>query len=263
MDDTRRIQVLRHPAGLRQDDLVVTEEPLEIRVEGRPLSVTMRSPGHDRELAAGFLYAEGVIDGADDLSAMRKVRSPQDPQDNTLDALLAPGVSLDEARFASAQRSVFASSSCGVCGKATLENVLRDLPPLTTPRRASPELLLSLPPRMLPAQAAFHATGGVHAAALFDFDGGLEVLREDVGRHNAVDKVLGWRLLQDRVPVDDRVLLVSGRIGFEIVQKALVARIPVLAAVGAPTSLAVDLARVSGMQLVGFLRRDSFNEYSP
>ncbi len=263
MDDTRTFQVLRQPAGLRQDDLVVTEEPLEIRVEGQPLAVTMRTPGHDQELAAGFLYSEGVIDGPDDLAALRKVRDPRWPRDNTLDALLAPGVKLDEARFASAQRRVFASSSCGVCGKATLENVLREVPPLQAPMRAPAQLLLTLPDRMLPAQQAFHATGGLHAAALFDLDGRLEVLREDIGRHNAVDKVLGWRLLQDRAPVDDRILLVSGRMGFEIVQKALVARVPVLAAVGAPSSLAVDLALASGMQLVGFLRGGSFNEYSP
>ena len=244
-------------------DRVVTEEPLALRVEGRPLAVTMRTPGHDEDLAAGFLYTEGVIDGWDDVAALAKVRDPLDPQNNTLDVRLAAGVDLDDGRFASAQRAFYASSSCGLCGKATIESVLQGAPPLVDPRRASPELLLSLPQAMRAAQDTFERTGGLHAAALFDFDGGLEVLREDVGRHNAVDKVLGWRLRQDRAPVDDRVLLVSGRAGFELVQKAVMAQVPVLAAVGAPSSLAVELAVESGLQLVGFLRDGRFNVYGP
>ncbi len=244
-------------------DQVATEEPLALRVEGRPLAVTMRTPGHDEDLAAGFLYTEGLIDGADDLAAIAKVREPMDPQDNTIDVRLASGISVDEGRFAKAQRAFYASSSCGLCGKATIESVLQGAPPLVSPRRAFPELLLALPEAMRRAQATFAATGGLHAAALFDFDGELEVLREDVGRHNAVDKVLGWRLLQDRTPVDDRVLMVSGRAGFELVQKAVMAQVPVLAAVGAPSSLAVELAVESGLQLVGFLRAGRFNIYSP
>ncbi len=254
---------LAWPAESWDSDRVVVEEPLEIRVEGRPLAVTMRTPGHDEELAAGFLYSEGVIDGADDVVALRKVRDPLDPQDNTLDVRLASGVDLEDGRFASAQREFYASSSCGLCGKSTIANILRGAPPLERPRKASPELLLSLPAVMAMAQPAFTATGGLHAAALFDFDGALEVLFEDVGRHNALDKVLGWRLLQDRVPVEDGVLCVSGRAGFELVQKALVARVPVLAAVGAPSHLAVQLAVEGGMQLVGFLRDGRFNVYSP
>ena len=245
-----------------RDDVVVVEEPLEMRIEGRPLAVTMRTPGHDKELVAGFLYTEGVIDGPDDVRAMAKVQDPADPQDNTLDVLLAAGVKADEGRFASAQRAFYASSSCGVCGKATLESVLRGAPPLEHRPRASAGQLQRLPRVMRAAQAAFERTGGLHAAALFDFDGQLEVLREDVGRHNAVDKVLGWRLLEDRAPVDDRILLVSGRAGFELVQKALVARVPVMAAVGAPSSLAVQLAREAGMQLVGFLAEDRGNVYA-
>jgi FdhD protein len=244
-------------------DSVVTEEPLELRVEGRALAVTMRTPGHDEDLAAGFLYTEGLIDGADDLGALAKIRDPLDPQDNTLDVRLASGVSLDEGRFASAQRNFYASSSCGLCGKATIESVLQGAPALVDPRRAGPELLLALPAAMRAVQDTCESTGGIHAAALFDFDGELEVLREDVGRHNAVDKVLGWRLRQDRVPVDDRVMLVSGRAGFELVQKAVMAQVPVMAAVGAPTSLAVELAVESGLQLVGFLRDGRFNVYSP
>jgi FdhD protein len=256
------LELLRFPSGTRELDTVVVEEPLEIRVEDRPLAVTMRTPGHDEELAAGFLYSEGCIDGADDIAAMSKLGSAQDP-DNTLGIRLASGTSLEDGRFASAQREFYASSSCGICGKATIEHILVGAPPLESPLRAAPELLCSLPDKMRAAQATFESTGGLHAAALFTPGGELEVLREDVGRHNAVDKVLGWRLLRDEVPVDNRILLVSGRAGFELVQKALVARIGVMAAVGAPSSLAVDLAREGGMQLVGFLRDGRFNQYAP
>ncbi|HJN76784.1 MAG TPA: formate dehydrogenase accessory sulfurtransferase FdhD [Myxococcota bacterium] len=260
MNPSQPVRVMRQPEGAAGDDRVATEEPLEIRVEGRPLAVTMRTPGHDQELAAGFLYSEGVVDGADDVLAIAKIRDPLDPQDNTIDVRLAEGIRAD--RFASAQRAFFASSSCGICGKATLDNVLRVVPPLGSVSRASSEQLLALPSRMRAVQETFERTGGLHAAALFTIDGRLEVLREDIGRHNAVDKILGWRLLADAVPVDDRVLLTSGRASFEIVQKALVARVPVLAALGAPSSLAVDLAERSGMQLVGFLGDGGFNEYA-
>ena len=259
----RTLEVLRHPESDQRDDVVAVEEPLAIRLEGQPLVVTMRTPGHDRELAAGLLYTEGLIDGPDELRALAHVRDPSNPRDNTVDVRLASGLRADRAALASAQRSMFASSACGICGKATIEQVLRRAPRLDAPRRAPPELLLDLPGRMREAQAAFAATGGLHAAALFTFDGALEVLREDIGRHNAVDKVLGWRLLQDRAPVDDRVLLLSGRAGFELVQKALFARVPVVAAVGAASSLAVALAREGGVQLVGFLRGGRFNQYHP
>jgi len=262
-DPHSEVQRQAWPQADWSTDRVVTEEPLEIRVEGRPLAVTMRTPGHDPELVAGFLYTEGVVDGADDLAALRKVQDPLDPQDNTLDVRLASGVDLEDGRFASARREFYASSSCGLCGKATIANILRGAPPLRDPRRATAELLLSLPEALAAAQVGFAATGGAHAAALFSFDGALEVLREDVGRHNAVDKVLGWRFLRDEVPVADRVLMVSGRAGFELVQKALVARVPVMAAVGAPSSLAVQLAREGGLQLVGFLRDGRFNVYGP
>ena len=259
----RTFHVLRHPESDHASDAVAIEEPLEIRVEGQPLVVTMRTPGHDRELAAGLLYTEGVIDGPDDLAALAHVRDPADPQENTVDARLASGLGLRRASLASAQRSMFASSACGICGKASIEQVLRRAPALSAPRRAPPELLVGLPEKMRAFQAAFDATGGLHAAALFTFGGELEVLREDIGRHNAVDKVLGWRLLQDRAPVDDRVLVLSGRAGFELVQKALFARVPSVAAVGAASSLAVELAREGGVQLVGFLRGGRFNEYAP
>ncbi len=261
MRATRKVSVRRLPSGEERQDVVVVEEPLELRLSGRALAVTMRTPGHDEELAVGFLYTEGVIDGLDDITAMAKVHEPLDPQDNTLDIVLAEVVRADEGRFASAQREFYASSSCGVCGKATIERLLRGAPPLEHPRRAEDALLHELPARMREAQTTFESTGGLHAAALFTFDGTLEVLREDIGRHNAVDKVLGWRLRQDRVPVDDRILVVSGRAGFEIVQKALVARVPVMASVGAPSSLAVQLATEDGMQLVGFLSSSRGNEY--
>ena len=258
---TRPTPVIRHPGGVREPDTVAVEEPMELRIEGRPLLVTMRTPGDDEELAAGLLYTEGVIDGPDDLTAMAKIHDPRQPRDNTMDVRLAAGVDADAERFASARRDLYASSACGVCGKATVEQVMRRVPALPARRRVDPALLMTLPALMRPHQSAFEATGGIHAAALFSFDGTLEVLREDIGRHNAVDKVLGWRLLADRVPVDDRVLVVSGRAGFELVQKAAIAGVPAMASVGAASSLAVELAREVGMQLVGFLKHDRLNEY--
>lgn len=252
--------VRRWPGDVDEPDAVVIEEPLEIRVEDRSLAVTMRTPGHDLDLAAGFLYTEGVIDGADDLVALAHL--PGDPSGNTVRAVLAGGVEAHRAAIERAARELFATSSCGLCGKASIDRVMLGAPPLSARVDVDPELLIQLPERLREAQAAFAQTGAIHGAALFDLDGGLEVAREDIGRHNAVDKVLGWRLRQDRAPVDDRILVVSGRAGFEIVQKALVARVPVVAAVGAPSSLAVDLARESGMTLVGFLRDGRFNRYS-
>ena len=261
VNPTQAVRVHRLARGVTEDDTLVVEEPLELRIGGRSLVVTMRTPGHDEELAAGFLFAEGLVDGADDLAAMRKVVDPVDPQDNTLDVVLASGVRADEERFASARRALYASSACGVCGKATLEQVLQLAPPLEDPRRFDPAWLAEQT-RHLEAAEAFATTGGLHAAALVTADGQLEVLREDIGRHNAVDKVLGYRLLADAVPVDDRILLVSGRVGFEIVQKALVGGVPFIAAVGAPSSLAVALAREAGLGLVGFLSARRFNRYA-
>ena len=259
---TRFVSVTRHPSEQVESDGVAVEEPLEIRVEGRGLVVTMRTPGDDIELVTGFLYSEGVIDSLDDLVAVAKVHNPLDPQDNTVDVRLSPGVSIDEGRFASAQRTLFASSACGVCGKATIEQVIKSVPKLEGCAAIGADWLLSLPERMRHAQPTFDATGGIHAAALFDIDTGqLEVLREDIGRHNAVDKVLGWRMRQDRTPVDDAVLLVSGRAGFEIIQKALIAGVPAVAAIGAPSSMAVQLAEEAGMQLFGFVRESRFNRY--
>lgn len=254
--------VHRHPGEGPDQDAVVVEEPLEIRVEGRPLAITLRTPGHDLDLAAGFLYTEGVIDGPDDLVALRHVDDPRDRRGNTVDCVLAGGVQAHREAVERATRELYATSSCGVCGKASIDRLQVLAGPLPHRVDPDPDVLLALPGRLRAAQRAFQASGGLHAAGLFDLDGGLEVVREDIGRHNAVDKVLGQRLRADRVPVDRRILVVSSRAGFEIVQKALVARVPVVAAVGAASSLAIDLAREMRLTLVGFLRDGRFNVYS-
>lgn len=241
------------------DDCVAVEEPLEIRVEGEPLAVVLRSPGHDLDLAAGFLWTEGVIDGPDDLVALAHL--PGDPARNTVDVRLAGGVGAHRAAIARATRELYATSSCGVCGKASIDRLEVYAVPRASLRSVDPALLRQLPERLRAEQPGFGATGGLHGAALVAFDGVIDLAREDVGRHNAVDKVLGARLRADRVPVDDRVLVVSSRAGFEVVQKAAVAGIPLVAALGAPTSLAIDLAARMRITLVGFLRPDRFNVY--
>ncbi len=243
-----------------EEDLLAVEAPLELRVEGRPFLVTMRTPGDDRELAAGILFAEGVIDGPDDLRALAHVDDPRGPRGNRIDALLASGVALPDARHA---REGHASSACGVCGSASIDHVLRRLPVRAAPARPLPaaDLLHALPGRLRAVQSTFERTGGLHAAALFDWEGRLLLHREDIGRHNAVDKVVGARLLADRVPIEDGLLLTSGRLGFEIVQKAVIAGISVVCAVGAPSSLAATLAWRAGLRLVGFLRDGRYNVY--
>jgi FdhD protein len=239
-------------------DSLVVEEPLEIRVRGRSVAVTMRTPGHDRELAAGFLLTERIIRQRKDLVEIATCRASLEPE-NTLDVFLAPGVEVD---FAALTRHVFATSSCGLCGKASIEAVKQHFPPVTSTTTVSAKLLAQLPARMRRAQAAFAQTGGLHAAAIFDAKGKLIVLREDVGRHNAVDKVLGFGLLEKRLPFDAHVLLVSGRASFEILQKSLAAQIPIICAVSAPSSLAVEFARASGQTLIGFLRGETMNIYA-
>ena len=256
-----RVWRVRGAAAEAEDaDWLAVEEPLEIRIDGRSVAVTMRTPGDDLELAAGFLYTEGVIDGADDLTALAMVDSPHDPQGNRVDALLASGV--PPAHRSRADRALFASSSCGICGKASIDRIRQLVPQIATPLVVEPAVLHRLTQTLAAAQSVFEQTGGLHAAALFSADGELEVMREDIGRHNAVDKVIGWRLRRDQVPISDRLLLVSGRAGFEIVQKAAVAGIPMLAAVGAPSSLAAQLAAEVGMTLIGFLRDGRYNRYS-
>jgi FdhD protein len=240
-------------------DPVAVEEPLEIRIGGRPLVVTMRTPGHDGELAAGWLYGEGLVDARADLVAIRTPDPRSDP--NVVDVELRDPARVDAIR---AQRATWASSACGVCGKTAIEDVFaRGLPALASGEpRVARSWLETLPERMRAEQPVFAKTGGLHAAALFEADGGLVVLREDVGRHNAVDKVVGERLLAGALPAHRAVLALSGRAGFEIVQKAARAGIPIVAAVGAPSSLALRIAERSGLTLAGFVRRGRFNLYT-
>jgi len=256
----RRARVHRPGAPAETVDSVAVEEPLEIRVEGETVAITMRTPGDDLDLTAGFLYTEGVIDGPDDLHAMAHVDDPASPRGNTVDVVLAAGV--PAARAQGARRSFFASSACGLCSAEIIDRILRDVPTLARTISPDPELLLALPRRIRARQEVFEATGGLHAAALFDASGELESLREDIGRHNAVDKVIGARLRADRTPCDDAMLFISGRAGFEIIQKAAVARIGLVAAVGAPSSLSVALADRIGMTLIGFLRDGRYNRYA-
>lgn len=264
---------------LADNDHLAVEEPLEIRLGGRRFTLTMRTPGHDEELAAGFLLAEGFINSREELGEIRRLRdSKGQPDPNALDVILTvPATRLRERL----QRNFTISSSCGVCGKTSIEALERRITPLTSNARFRPWALFKMPVLMREAQAVFSATGGLHAAALFQInsveagDGSaaapsaaqdskiqLIVLREDVGRHNAVDKVAGYALLRDKIPLNDAAMMVSGRLSFEIVQKAAAAGIPILCAVSAPSSLAVELAVELGMTLVGFLREPNFNVYA-
>ncbi|UJW32318.1 formate dehydrogenase accessory sulfurtransferase FdhD [Saccharothrix sp. AJ9571] len=245
-------------------DALAAEEPLELRVDGRALAVTMRTPGHDVELAHGFLLSEGVLGSREDIRSARYCDGTDDQGRNTynvLDLTLAEGVPAPDTGV---ERNFYTTSSCGVCGKAALDAVkLRTrFPPGDSDFSVSSDLLAKLPDQLRSRQKVFEATGGLHAAALFDATGELLVVREDVGRHNAVDKVLGWALLEGRVPLPQAGLLVSGRASFELVQKASMAGIPLLAAVSAPSSLAVELAAEQGITVVGFLRGDSMNLYT-
>ena len=241
-------------------DAIAVEEPLEIRVGGRSIAVTMRTPGHDAELATGFLLTEGVVRSAADIVEVAHCESGQARQTgNVINVFLAAGVEVDFQRLT---RHVFASSSCGLCGKAAIDAVIQTHPQVNSSLRISAAILESLPEKLRASQKAFDATGGLHAAAIFDVTGRMLVAREDVGRHNAVDKVIGWALQQGMTPLNALVLLVSGRVSYEIVQKALAAGLPLICAVSAPTSLAVELARESGLTLVGFLRGRTMNLYS-
>lgn len=235
-----------------QRDALAVEEPLEIRLAGGSVAVTMRTPGHDADLALGFLYTEGIIHGRADVHSVAHCLT-DDPlaQGNIINVNPVDPAIVDPSRW---QRNFYTTSSCGVCGKASIDAVRLHTPPLNADLTVTPALLYRLPARLEAAQRLFGQTGGLHAAGLFDATGTLVTLREDVGRHNAVDKVIGDALRRNALPLDRHVLLVSGRASFEIVQKALMARIPIVAAISAPSSLAVDLARSVGMTLVGFLR---------
>ena len=244
---TARVEVVRVPDG-STDDVVAVEEPLEIRIGGQPVGVTMRTPGHDEELALGFALSEGL--------RPRGARLPDDLAANTIE-LDAPG--FDPARLV---RSFYTSSSCGVCGKGALEAVEVEAPRILSDLRVESSLVAGLPDRLREAQPGFAATGGLHATGLFDERGALLCSREDVGRHNAFDKVVGWAFREGRLPLARSIICVSGRLSFELVQKAAVAGCPVLAAVGAPSSLAVELAGDRGVTLCGFVRGGRLNIYS-
>ena len=252
--------VRRHRAGglgAPEEDALAAEEPLEIRLNGRSLVVTMRTPGHDHDLARGFVVAEGIA-RADAAMQLTTLANPLDPaQGNIVNVHVEP----DGILRAPASRSFHASSACGVCGQGSLEDMARSFGPVVSTLRVDGRGLVALPELMRAEQALFDRTGGLHAAALFE-DGKLLALREDVGRHNAVDKVVGWAAQEKRLPLARAVLLVSGRAGYEVVQKAVAAGIPLVAAVGAPSSLAARLAEQAGVTLVGFLRGDSFNVYA-
>lgn len=253
---TQTKEVFRLASGkLRSDqDELAVEEPLEIQVDTKPVSVTMRTPGHDDELAAGFLVTEGILTSAKDL--LKIARHPRN-KGNVINVFLRTSPNLERLK-----RHVFVSSSCGLCGKASIESVHQHFKPIKTRLRVNADMLITLPDKLRQKQDAFSRSGGLHAAGIFSRTGDMIVLREDVGRHNAVDKVIGHGLLKGLLPFKEHILMVSGRASFEIMQKALAARIPVVAAVSAPSSLAVDFAIESGQTLVGFLRDQRMNLYA-
>jgi FdhD protein len=261
-EGVRSVPIARWQSGSAsaRRDQVACEEPLEIQLGGTSLAVVMRTPGDDRELTLGFLLTERMVDSADEIAtiAHSSVTPRAELAGNVIRVTLRPGVAVD---LEALRRNLYASSSCGICGKATIESALTRSPPLEDAARFRASFLRSLPESLRKSQAVFDATGGLHAAGLFDPDGELLVVREDVGRHNAVDKVIGWAAAAGRLPLVGHALMVSGRLSYEIVAKALAARIPVIAAVSAPSSLAVELATGSRILLVGFLRERGFNCY--
>jgi FdhD protein len=249
-------------------DLLAAEEPLGIRVDGTALTMTMRTPGDDVELAAGFLVGEAIVHGRDDIAAMKvcdgttcgHLDHTAEEIGNIVDIALAPGTVVTPG----ARRNFMTTSACGVCGKTSIDDicVLPRTPLSADGTVFEPAMLTTLPDRLREAQRVFSSTGGLHAAGLFTASGELLAVREDVGRHNAVDKIVGWAVLQDKLPLSGCALLVSGRASFELVQKAVLAGIPLLAAVSAPSSLAAELAEEAGLTLIGFLRGQSMNVYA-
>ena len=247
------IITLEHGKFLGRDDVLVTEEPLELRVNDEILTTTMRTPGHDLELCVGWLFNEGIIQNSNDI-----YRINHDELENTVNVELKTEPNLENFK-----RKTFTSSACGVCGSASLEQLKsRGLQKIESRAEITIKTLLELPEKLRASQDVFAVTGGIHAAALFTLEGILVQTREDVGRHNAVDKLIGWMLLENQISTQDFVMLTSGRCGFEIAQKCLAAQIPFLASVSAPSSLAVELAREFDLTLVGFLRDERFNVYS-
>ena len=260
---SHRARVLRYGAdeSTRADDQLAAEEPLEIRIGQQPLTVMMRTPGHERELALGFLFGEGIIRSAGDVAGVEVVPNGEHPDiENVLEIHLRPEAPGVDRRW---QRNFLAASSCGLCGVSTIEAIHQSAPPLPDDGLLiDPEIIYGLDARLRSEQAIFARTGGLHAAGLFTLEGEPVAVREDIGRHNAVDKVIGHAVERQLLPLDRHILMVSGRTSFEIVQKALQARIPVLVAVSAPSSLARDLAQASNQTLIGFLRGRSLNVYS-
>lgn len=262
-----RVRVIENGHTRVRTDTLSTEEPMEIRLVSKgvkqTVAVTMRTPGADFELAVGFLYGEGIISSPDDIKRISycvDAGLDAEQQYNIVNVELREGRDYD---FRPLERHFYTTSACGVCGKASLEQLeLRGCPVIPSGPEVTAETIYALPGKLREAQRLFEATGGLHAAALFDAEGNLVVLKEDVGRHNATDKLVGWALLAGRLPLSDHIVMVSGRSSFEILQKCLMARVPIVCAISAPSSLAVDVARQFGMTLVGFLRGNRFNIYN-
>jgi FdhD protein len=260
----RRASHLTAETVTTRPETLAVEEPLELRINGGAITVTMRTPGSDVELAQGFLLTEGVIGQRDDIARVEYCRGAGDDGANTynvLDVSLAPDVPMPDVDVT---RNFYTTSSCGVCGKGSIDAIrtISRHSPGDDPTVVAAETLSAMPDQLRSAQRVFASTGGLHGAALFDADGTMLIVREDIGRHNAVDKVIGWAVEHERIPLSGTVLLVSGRASFELTQKAVMAGIPVLAAVSAPSSLAVDLASQAGLTLVAFLRGESMNVYT-
>jgi FdhD protein len=251
-----RVTTLENGIFLEREDALVTEEPLELRVNNEILTTTMRTPGHDLELCIGWLFNEGIIQNPNDIYSIS--HDPNDDLENTVNVELCSKPNLEMFK-----RKTLTSSACGVCGTASLENLkIRGLQKIKSRAQISAKTLLELPVKLRASQDVFDVTGGIHAAALFTLHGDLIASREDVGRHNAVDKLIGWMLLENQISSQDFVMLTSGRCGFEIAQKCVAARVPILASVSAPSSLAVELAQEFNLMLIGFLREQRFNIYS-
>jgi FdhD protein len=262
------IKIVKFPEIQSQTDVLAVEEPLEIRLgfyengkfTHKAISITMRTPDHDFELAAGFLFTEGILHFPSQISGIKHCgKIGVEGFENTVRVDVGKDVNIDFKRL---ERHFYTSSSCGVCGKSSIEALQTGVKKIESELKIKADLIHQLPEILQKSQTVFKETGGLHASALFDKDGNLDIVREDVGRHNALDKVIGAKFLQNETPLNDKILLVSGRASFELVQKALMAGIPILAAVGSPSSLAVELAKEFGMTLIGFVRDNRFNIYT-
>jgi FdhD protein len=264
-DSFRRVDVTRVCDARRTSDIdrAATEEPLEIRLHNRPFAVVMRTPGADRELVSGFLLSERVLRTPDDLGTIEHCTDPAaEHPENIVNVTLTDAAAATLEHVLDSRRNVTTNASCGMCGRLTIESLRLDARPIGSDWTMASSSIVAIPDRLREAQIVFDQTGGLHAAGLFNRAGHLDAIAEDVGRHNAVDKVVGRMLMQDRLPLSDHLLFVSGRTSFEIVQKAFLAGIPIVAAVSAPSSLAIELAEDCGVTLIGFLRGPSFNIYA-